>query len=1314
MIASQSPSGQKTTIQHNLQLHQEVVTDALQNATTFTYDAFGNVTNTSGILSGPGGHPITASATYTDASNPTKLTSRTITLADGTQLTTGFNYDASGNLQLASDPLGRAATFKYDGLGHVLTVTNRDQNVLGTPSSAPVRSNTYDPVTGLLIHTEDAYHNPIDYAYYPSGQQKWVRNSAQIYTWSIYYGGNDPNGRPGDLKCSYRTQMDGVTVVGPVTTYKYDAAGNKVEEDVEVRLFDQNGASSGATQTLVTTYQYDSSDRLLQTIYPDGTHTQTLYDASGRIDHTVDKIGLQTYYEYDADGRMIRTTQKDNSGNFLRDAGGNILQCLTSYDLDGRVQSQTDINGRTSQFIYDSLGRVVQTINPDGSRRSVVYDDAGRPVARTDENNHTTISVYDLADHVAQTIDPMFGSTYYTYDADGNRIAARDANGNIITYDYDLLGRLTRTHYPATPHVLLNGTMVTGETVADIVYDAIGRPYKQTAIYDPLDAGTPPTTSFAYDSLDRLSSVTDPAGSVTRYAYDDQGHKVQQIDSKSRITSFQYDSIGRLISRKLPGATGNNQVETRDYDSLGRLWHTYDFRGITTTYYYDAITGRLITKASNDSFGTTISYTYNPDGSQSTSTRSAGSVSFATSYGYDARGRLNYVSNPIGTLSYTFDPVGNKLSMGSLANPNPTTYRYDASNRLSVLTNPDGGQVQYLYDKVGNLTGTNMQGGISVRYLYDGLGRLTDVVNFGTVNGLSHRYTYNSNGRKRSAIDVSAEMIGSPVVPNGTVQGYTNYSYDLLGHLLSEYQYDSSNSIKSSITYTYDSVGNRTSTVATTGQGTQSVVYDYDGSGGVLSNDRLIDTRDAVTNTITQTFSYDANGNQTTIHGNSAVYDVENRLITYNGQGGNPPIATYFYDAAGNRISKASGGGTSYYLFDPTSQYAQVVEEYSALNQNPPLVRYDFGMGLQDVVMNGSGLFSNGTYSSIKDGFGNVRSLNNGGTYLPYDFDAFGNYINSIPPSLNEFGYTGQQYDSTLGLYYLRARYYDTGLGRLTSIDPEAGDKTDPQTLNKYTYAGSDPVNNSDPSGMVETTLNSEVVSDSIIAYCDTQSLGTTVNTGVIASAQITGTATSFLASIPISIYTVGGVAVLTTMAFNWLRNADIVGQLEHRLEAYAGTSNDSNNDNDQEDKKNRPQYFFRGTTPGWSGRFDDTSFVSTDPGVATIFGTNCQTQYGEGVILIFSRQDLAEFEMSPSLAGEAGVIPGEREWIVFAAASALDAKASIRVTPLRARQILSQLGIDVPSRIGNKTDLSAAIAALQHCTPDQVISFVDMARSVP
>jgi RHS repeat-associated protein len=89
-----------------------------------------------------------------------------------------------------------------------------------------------------------------------------------------------------------------------------------------------------------------------------------------------------------------------------------------------------------------------------------------------------------------------------------------------------------------------------------------------------------------------------------------------------------------------------------------------------------------------------------------------------------------------------------------------------------------------------------------------------------------------------------------------------------------------------------------------------------------------------------------------------------------------------------------------------------------------------------------------------------------------YDYDAFGNKINSTGTTPNNFLYRGEQYDPDLGLYYLRARYYNPATGRFLSRDPANGNAKIPATLHKYLYAAGDPVNRADPRGresMLET-----------------------------------------------------------------------------------------------------------------------------------------------------------------------------------------------------------------------------------------------------
>ena len=107
------------------------------------------------------------------------------------------------------------------------------------------------------------------------------------------------------------------------------------------------------------------------------------------------------------------------------------------------------------------------------------------------------------------------------------------------------------------------------------------------------------------------------------------------------------------------------------------------------------------------------------------------------------------------------------------------------------------------------------------------------------------------------------------------------------------------------------------------------------------------------------------------------------------------------------------------------------------------------------------------------DGLGSTRALSNGAGDITdtYNYEAFGELLNSTGSSDNSYLFTGEQLDSFLGQQYLRARYYDFGIGRFTQQDTFQGWEEDPTTLHKYLYANADPVNGTDPSGF--TTMMS-------------------------------------------------------------------------------------------------------------------------------------------------------------------------------------------------------------------------------------------------
>jgi RHS repeat-associated protein len=101
------------------------------------------------------------------------------------------------------------------------------------------------------------------------------------------------------------------------------------------------------------------------------------------------------------------------------------------------------------------------------------------------------------------------------------------------------------------------------------------------------------------------------------------------------------------------------------------------------------------------------------------------------------------------------------------------------------------------------------------------------------------------------------------------------------------------------------------------------------------------------------------------------------------------------------------------------------------------------------------------------DGHGSVRQLFNSSGVMTdtYDYDAFGNLINSTGSTPNVYLFAGEAYDAALGLYYNRARYLNTTMDRFWSMDSYEGDSESPLSLHKYLYVSASPVNRIDPTG---------------------------------------------------------------------------------------------------------------------------------------------------------------------------------------------------------------------------------------------------------
>jgi RHS repeat-associated protein len=214
---------------------------------------------------------------------------------------------------------------------------------------------------------------------------------------------------------------------------------------------------------------------------------------------------------------------------------------------------------------------------------------------------------------------------------------------------------------------------------------------------------------------------------------------------------------------------------------------------------------------------------------------------------------------------------------------------------------------------------------------------------------------------------------------------------------------------------------------------------------------------------------WDNNGNliQKTTPTETTLYawDSNNRLVEVKRGGiaaNATTVASYQYDANGNRIGKTTADGkTVAYLIDSNLPYAQVAEEKSTLGTVSDTTTYLYG--IERIQMTRAG---QGTYYH-DDGLGSTRALTDAAGNLTdsYDYDDYGALQSQTGTTKNDFLFAGEQFDVEANLSYNRARYLDTNAGRFASPDTWRGELARPITLNRYIYGDGDPVNRRDPSG---------------------------------------------------------------------------------------------------------------------------------------------------------------------------------------------------------------------------------------------------------
>ncbi|MDR6882436.1 RHS repeat-associated core domain-containing protein [Bacillus sp. 3255] len=177
---------------------------------------------------------------------------------------------------------------------------------------------------------------------------------------------------------------------------------------------------------------------------------------------------------------------------------------------------------------------------------------------------------------------------------------------------------------------------------------------------------------------------------------------------------------------------------------------------------------------------------------------------------------------------------------------------------------------------------------------------------------------------------------------------------------------------------------------------------------------------------------------------------------------------TYLYNGDGILYERTENGVTTRYYYDGGNLIAEgTVSSNGAATLK---ARYEYGNGLN------ARIDTNGNKQFYQfNGHGDVIGLtdSNGTTLNSYSYDIWGNPIIAQETVQQPFRYSGEFYDSSTGLQYLKARWYDPSVGRFINEDTYEGQIDNPLSLNLYTYVENNPLTKTDPTGHCSCTSKS-------------------------------------------------------------------------------------------------------------------------------------------------------------------------------------------------------------------------------------------------
>jgi YD repeat-containing protein len=835
----------------------------------------------------------------------------------------------------------------------------------GEPANDPQNAETDSTLadmapnqTSKTTYAYDQFNNVTDVLEYDYGASSPTRHTTDIYLTSQVVGGVSVNyvnvNAASPLQTIHlrkllasKTVSAGDGTPASNTVYNYDEDGSAITDRPGIVGHDSSFGSSYRTRGNMT-----SVVRYASAAGPSGpVKNSTTYDIAGNVITTTDpnnnaaSTNNVTTYTYDPTGNAfafvnsITSPVPDSSGQHGSSAG---LVTHKAYDLSsGLITSSTDANSNPTSYSYtDPLDRLTNISRPDGGSTTFIYGDTVG-----DLNIHTLTSLdgsrnleaYSYFDGLGRDLRMLkFDGTPGTpwvatetfYDAMGRKSGVSNAHrvsglssnptpcGLCTTFMYDALSRPIAvttadgasmlTHYTGNTATVTDQAGKTKSTVTD----ALGRLIQ--VIENPTNVNGEPslTTSYTYDALDDLASVTQ--GVQHRY--------------------FLYDSLRRLIRNRDPEEdinsnlalldpiTGNSQWSgSHTYDADGNMITKVDARNISVNYSYDALNREILRNYQSDPAGTpSIEHFYDGKGLVSPGTNALGQVTkvissdpSSGSYTYDSFSAVGHVLQSTQIvdgrsyqMQYTYDLDGNKITE-KYPSLRVVASTMDSAGRVSSVSSPTS-TVPYAdaiqYSPHGGITALLFGNGLWEHTNYDSSRWQAIEVGVGLTQGASDllqiKYDY---GKSINNGNILRQVITAPATQTGQNMLVTHLAqYDAVNRLngIQEVSGDVSSIQPTAIWqqgFTYDQYGNRITLSATDGLPTPGPAPAID-----PNTNRMVVSA-------TSGFAYDHVGNlvqQPVVAGqNTYLYDGENRIIQ--SQEGTA-VQAFKYDGLNHRVKKTA------------------------------------------------------------------------------------------------------------------------------------------------------------------------------------------------------------------------------------------------------------------------------------------------------------------------------------------------------------------------------------------------------------------------